>query len=403
MKLTFASALAASTIYVFESGLPQPWVLLFMVSLLFYFHGWGLRFLLGADPDLARRVALFLGFAGLVDLSWSLSSHVEFLFSAMQHGFNLLMFAFTLSVAEDLSEKSRQRVFYWPIVLASGSILVLYAAGMGRYFFAPRFNAYFNDPNQMAYWALCSSAIAIVSTPRPLLRLLALVLCAAVVLLSLSRSAIIGFAFLSAGAFMASLPPSGRGRLLMLGSLPPLAILLVLVPQFLFPKVADLLGLSLGHAVDRFRAIDLWENLAKRGLLRAAEHPELALFGAGNGWHNRFGTRFEIHSTWAGVLFYYGAMGMMLFLWMVGGLLRRVGLACALMFAGTLVYGISTYGIRTPVFWIMIGVLVAAAGRRRAERSQPLAERDGSRNRRPKLVQLGSGPHASGRARLGER
>lgn len=94
---------------------------------------------------------------------------------------------------------------------------------------------------------------------------------------------------------------------------------------------------------------------------------------------------------------------MMLFLWMVAGLLRRVGLACGVMFAGTLVYGISTHGIRTPVFWIMIGVLAAAAGRRRAERSQPLAERGGSGNCPPALVQWRSEPHAQGRTRLAER
>lgn len=61
-----------------------------------------------------------------------------------------------------------------------------------------------------------------------------------------------------------------------------------------------------------------------------------------------------IRSTRGGVLVYHGAIGMMLFPCMLAGLPRRVGLVRGSMFAGTPVYGISTHGIRMPVFRIMI-------------------------------------------------
>lgn len=64
------------------------------------------------------------------------------------------------------------------------------------------------------------------------------------------------------------------------------------------------------YTVNRFNEKGLDDTFAGRGYDRICKYPEYLLFGAGEGAHYRFAEKSlflgEIHSSWAGVLFYYG-------------------------------------------------------------------------------------------------
>ena len=100
------------------------------------------------------------------------------------------------------------------------------------------------------------------------------------------------------------------------------------------------------------------------------------LFGAVQGYDMRFkevsvgGVYHEIHSSFASPLFYYGVIGFGL-LYAAFYLLARDRLRGWqwLVFAAPFVYELTTYGLRTPVFWIMLASLYTIAPSNRLPRT----------------------------------
>jgi hypothetical protein len=100
-------------------------------------------------------------------------------------------------------------------------------------------------------------------------------------------------------------------------------------------------------------------QLLVRGYIRFVEAPQFLLYGAGQGGDDRFGEFegyvYEIHSSLAAVLFYYGILGLILFLAFIWKLFP---IKHNLLFLSPLfVYGLFTYGLRAPYFWIALGFL----------------------------------------------
>ena len=101
-----------------------------------------------------------------------------------------------------------------------------------------------------------------------------------------------------------------------------------------------------------------WVDEAKlRGYFRPFEHSQYLLFGAGQGDDARFNAAHEVHSSLLGVFFYYGVAGFILFLVFLYQVFRRLNLPEALMLSAPFVYGLFTYGLRTPIFWVLMAVV----------------------------------------------
>jgi hypothetical protein len=103
----------------------------------------------------------------------------------------------------------------------------------------------------------------------------------------------------------------------------------------------------------------VWTQLLARGYMRVVQYPQYLLYGAGQGKDERFGEvggyAYEIHSSSVAVLFYYGVLGFMLFavfLWKLFSIKKNL-----LFLTPLLVYGLFTYGLRSPYFWLALGFL----------------------------------------------
>jgi hypothetical protein len=100
--------------------------------------------------------------------------------------------------------------------------------------------------------------------------------------------------------------------------------------------------------------------------------PRYLIFGAGQGFDGRFMEPFdgnviyEVHSSLIAPLFYYGIIGFGL-LYTSFYLIARDRLVGWqwLVFAAPFVYGLFTYGLRTPIFWIMLASLYTITPRHR--------------------------------------
>ncbi|MDM7324886.1 MAG: hypothetical protein P3W93_007880 [Thermus sp.] len=104
------------------------------------------------------------------------------------------------------------------------------------------------------------------------------------------------------------------------------------------------------------------ENVEERGYDRLWKFPEYLILGAGEGANERWAekTTFlgEIHSTLAGIIFYYGLLGtllMLTFLANVWASLPRFWLR--LLMLAPLLYSLGTYNLRNSMFWLGMAVL----------------------------------------------
>ncbi|MDM7324596.1 MAG: O-antigen ligase family protein [Thermus sp.] len=252
--------------------------------------------------------------------------------------------------------------------------------GLGRFFGESRFMGTFNDPNQMAHWILWAVIIVLTADYAYRGRLswvswLALLFGVLLLLASASRSGLLGFLAIVAGVVLFLV---GGGVRLRWSLLQEAAIL--------FAMIAALTGgLLLGAASEKVQAVRervveqvefyvvrIYEGLSnfdksseERGYDRLWKFPEYLVLGAGEGANERWAekTTFlgEIHSSLAGVLFYYGIPGMLLIFVILANIwasLPRFWLKVLLL--APLLYSLGTYNLRNSMFWLGLAVMWTA-------------------------------------------
>jgi hypothetical protein len=239
-------------------------------------------------------------------------------------------------------------------------LFILSLLGLGDYRFYPRYNAYFNDPNQMAFWVLCISAALLVSDKFPkTVKVVIIAVCFYILLKSASRSAFLGFGFMIFGYFFSIFSENGKkinGKTLGVGIiLMPLSIAGI---YYIFYSNSDLTNFMVG----RLELIDAAEQADIRGYSRLFEFPQFLIFGSGHGYDLRFNPEGkEIHSTLAGLLFYYGFIGFAFFIFFLYSIFARLFIYQKLIFLAPLMYSLSTFGFRTPIFWFYLGCFYVLA------------------------------------------
>lgn len=211
-----------------------------------------------------------------------------------------------------------------------------------------RQSMFFNNPNQLGYFGLTAATMITLAGRHVGIRLLVQALgfvgATVLVLLSLSKAAIVGTLALAVFS---------------LGLRPKHALLGVLLAGASFPIIDS--RLHLAHQVEaRFRSFGRQadDSFSGRGYDRLLNHPEHLLFGAGEGAVHRHTSTLsgELHSSWGTLLFSYGLVGSVLFAAFVASALRAAGWSSALIFVPIFLYGLTHQGLRFSVAWIALGV-----------------------------------------------
>lgn len=354
-----AGSLVATQFYLFESGLPQPAHILLLLYLVWMVASLRARFLVSDGLRLYRPAAIFVGYATILNL----------IFALIYQSYAFLMpgiyYLYGLSVAVFITMRLDAHVGS-PLLVAKAAVvgllllLVIYFLGLGRFSFAPRYNGFFNDPNQMAFWVLCSFAIFALLSKSTYSMLLVSLLAVFLILLTMSRSGAIGILFALAGTFVNMIGKksgSSKKRLLAF-ALIPIGVACIA----LYVSAVDQ-NEQMSSVVARFNEADVDQQADERGYGRILEYPAYLLFGAGQGNEERFNTSNEIHSTWAGGIFYYGFIGFAPFIIFIASLLFRLRFSQKLIFLGPLFYGFFTFGLRAPIFWMLVAVVVHVASK----------------------------------------
>lgn len=352
LVLLLCAYYATKPFYIWSSGLPQ------------FSDVIGLIFIVGIALNVPptkqtsqRRIIAYLFafalYAAFVNIVWAMIIHQWS--AALPAAYYLYNVALYYCVLTLLSSRGAfainilSKVITYSICVIAVMVMAL-GASIGTY---ARELAFFNNPNQLGYWALlsvcCAATLHLVNKMGKRHALISYLGGALLIVLSLGKAAMLS-------AAMVFIYVATRKTLYAVFTALAVIVLIIfsgsqaLFSAGLYNRVLPRLE-NIGHQTD--------DSLAGRGYDRIFEYPQYLLLGAGEGnLIERFGSDpSELHSTIGTVVFSYGVVGLLIFL-------RALFLICrcatphswALMLAPML-YGLTHQGIRFSVFWIFLALL----------------------------------------------
>ncbi len=357
--LLWALFLIGIPFYLFPAGFPQPayFLLPLLVLSIFIKRGMsGLRYCYSGQVGLLLTLGLFVIYTLLVALAWFLwLGDVRLLSYPIYYIFNAILFWTALSLRQEHGDRFEVLTARALVLSISLQLLLLIILGVRGQI---RQSLYFNNPNQLGYYALLTASVLLIMRERIKLSIpwtvwgvtTAFILCIA----SLSRSALAALVFLLFLAFRK------RPKFMVAGAFAIFVALLVAWTN-LPPLARERLFM---------RTMEIDDSLAGRGYDRIINHPEYLLFGAGEGAFNRFDSFLdgEIHSSLGTLIFAYGVPGSILFSLFLANVLSRSGGYTWLLLIPALSYGLTHQGLRFTMFWILLSLtcLPSAVDKRHA-------------------------------------
>ena len=368
-------SLALSPIYLWQSGLPQISHILALLAML-------VRMIFKPLFLWAREYnygLLFVGYTLIVDgVVYLVHGDFRTLLEPMQFAFDFGVFVLVVTLSSERGPLFLKRVLY--VQLSALFLqLILVITGDTRVMDSSRAMGFFNDPNQMAYWALWS-AIIVGALGRALYGswgpgYSAFLLATIIDFFAASRSAALGLftlIFIYVFIFVRDIlkTPSfafqiNRNRLYFYMLFAVSLFFAAAGVLLLKPESPTFLVERAHYLLERFNEHQFDDTLAGRGYDRIWKFPEYLLFGAGQGAFERFSWKVEfldeIHSTWAGVLFNYGFIGFFLLATFLSHIFLRIGYPISLLLLPPFIYGFATFGLRNWYFWVGLAILYASA------------------------------------------
>jgi len=341
--------------YVFTSGLPQPGDLFVVILLPFIFFNWDGR-LAKQQLFAFRPLMWFTVWVVMVALGWAIAygnygmfGTNSFLMYPIYYVYNTLIFIGSLVLYRRFDARFLQVTLY---VLYATIFLQVVAS-----FIVPsttqRGSIFFNNPNQLGYFALLAACVIVLLHWKLGQRLLvtgfALTCCAYLALASASRSALAGIAILFLVLIVAN------PRVIIAASLAAVGLVTLGGP------IADAIDLTEKRAFKPSTQSSFFEE---RGYDRIWKHKEYVLIGAGEGGLWRFDDtarvkQMEMHSSAGTILFSYGIIGVVLFSMFVWRLVRRASWRLLAVLLPPLIYAVAHQSLRFTLFWVLLAIFVA--------------------------------------------
>ena len=350
-------AIVLSPLYIFDSGLPQPsdFLLIGVCSFCLFFY-LATRKIIISDIGISLFLIVVL-FAFINGIYGSYYGDVRFYYSAAYYIFNAIVFAGTVILFMNRPQCMARIVrcsVYVSIVLEI--LFIIFADSHSPY----RETGSFNNPNQLGYWALLNAAILIVLNVNRRMSFIDFIffgLCGTMIILSMSRAAIVGLSVLFFAVFF-SKQLSLHSKAVAACVISMFLIGIILVPSVIpdisfYPEIGG-----------RFSPYDPDNDfIGERGYERITDNPHYLLYGAGEGAYWRFSdmadTGIELHSGLATILFSYGILGAMLFVVFLYNVLRRSPPVILCTIFAVMLYGMTHQNIRFTGFWVYLAVIYA--------------------------------------------
>lgn len=355
--VTWAIYLLLVPVYIFPSGLPQPGDLLVVVLVPLALQRWNGR--LGRDMRSTMRALIwFTLWVCAVDYTWvlvmgsySVFGPDSFMLFPLYYIYNALIFLIALVLYRrygDLFLRVTTFVVIAMVFVQVVSSIVLRST-------AVRGSVFFNNPNQLGYYALLAATLIALTYRRIGLRLvtasLALACCGCLAVISASRAAAGGIAVL---------------LVLLIFSNPKIIVVACLAAVAVVSGVGPIAN-AIEASQERILTRGAQSNasfLQERGYDRIWRNQQYLLLGAGEGGLSRFDDtayvrNMEIHSSVGTILFSYGIVGSILFLVFTWRLIRGARWRLLILLLPPLLYAGAHQGLRFTMLWTVLGIFVA--------------------------------------------
>jgi hypothetical protein len=356
---------ATIPIYVGESGMPQPGNALIFLIVPLALARWDNR--LDRSPLRALLALLvFTAWVCVVNFTWAAITAKfntrDYLIFPIYYIFNAAVLLAALLIYRRVGDLFLRATTYSVLVAVGYQVITSFVYSSSLY----RDALFFNNPNQLGYWALLAACLIALTQKRLKIGLLVsgigITGCAYLAILSASRAALAGIAILLI------LQVFSNPRLIIAGVIAAVGITSV--------------GGPLSGAIDASqRRAELEDQKAaggfvvERGYDRLWEYKEYLLLGAGEGDLTRFTDQpekaHEIHSSAATVLFSYGIVGAVLFLMFMWRVVAGASLRYTLILVPTLAYAIAHQGLRFTMLWVLVAIFIAQKPVSRAKAKIP--------------------------------
>lgn len=344
-----------SQFYFWSSGVPQFSHIFIMGAILLLFSKSS-----KINIEYSNIILLFVAYAICVNFAWYLIVlDSSYMMSTVYWIFNLLFFLLMMNLNQVQINFFYEKLLFL-IPFSYIVEIIIWVSNLGRYDFEPRYNGLFNDPNQMAFWVLSSCAIYLYISGNGFKKITVYFLALFLILLTMSRSASIGFLMLTLGLIFSQKGDLNKRIFVFIGTLAFFGSL----SYFLYSLgVFDSIALRFIEGLDQRDS-----QVEGRGLFSFLDYPQYLIFGAGQGAHWLYNpTGNEIHSTWLGILFYYGIIGISLFLIFLYQIFKKLSLSNKMIFLGPMLYGFTTYSARTLIFWFLLAAFLIFSNNNKEE------------------------------------
>ena len=355
--VTWAIYLVLFPLYIFRSGLPQPGDVLVLLLIPLALQHWNGR--LGRDMrSTVRSLMWFTLWVCLVDYTWvfvmgsfSVFGPDSFMLFPLYYIYNALIFL----VALVLYRRYGDLFLRVTLFAVSAMVFIQVATSIALPSSATRGTVFFNNPNQLGYYALLSATLIALTYRRLRLPLwtasVALVACGCLALISASRAAAGGI-----GVLLVLLIFSNP-KIIVVACLAAVAVVSGVGP------VANAIEASEERVLTRGSQSNA-SFFQERGYDRIWRNQQYLLLGAGEGGLSRFDDtayvkNMEIHSSAGTVLFSYGIVGSILFLVFTWRLIRGARARLAIMLLPPLLYAGAHQGLRFTMLWVVLAIFVA--------------------------------------------
>jgi len=285
----------------------------------------------------------------IVSGTWTLLlSDLDLLMPILFFLFNLFLFLITCHV---ITTNPNGRLYIlWAVILSAALQVVLIPFSFDE---LSRQTLFFNNPNQLGYWATISACLFLYIAQKEELSKLVYVIFTVLIFilagLSLSKAAMISIIILY---FTYYVKKPFVGIILLMG----------LSTAIIFASEVE----QVSNIIDRISSIGASndDNAAGRGYHRIWTEPENLIFGNGEGGLYRFDQSFnnlmghhEIHSTMGMLFFSYGPIGIFIFIAIFVKLYFTRGMYSILPFLPLFAYGLTHQGFRFSFFWLLLGIV----------------------------------------------
>jgi hypothetical protein len=212
----------------------------------------------------------------------------------------------------------------------------------------------FNNPNQLAFWALSTMLIiniisSILKTIKFAHILGASMICTFFIVISASRSATAGAALFWVYFYLKS-----KKNILIFS----IALMVLFSFSIFNGKNSDSDNFSqITYIFDRIttesESTSKSDNIG-RGYDRLFEFPQYLFFGSGEGDNERFNSSIELHSTFVNILFSYGIVGFVLYILSIASIFKNISIPVMVLLMILGAYATVHMSLRLPLFWITL-------------------------------------------------